>query len=115
MAYDVLREGQPARASRVYLEILYLAAHESEAAVDEALGQLLAASEALSVASVQALVERGVRPATVPAVSVTEVCLNVYDALFDTKEWSHDDREGSEEGAVALLEGVAFASVSSRF
>ena len=34
VAYDLLHELLPARADREYLEILHLAAHESEAGVD---------------------------------------------------------------------------------
>ena len=43
MAYDALRERQPGRASKEYLEVLYLAARESEAGVEAVLEQLLRA------------------------------------------------------------------------
>src|SRR5207244_3069501 len=41
LAYDLLQQQQPARAAKEYLRILYLAARESEAGVEEALSGLL--------------------------------------------------------------------------
>jgi hypothetical protein len=40
MAYDWLRGRHPSRAAKEYLEILHLAARESEAAVDDAQSRL---------------------------------------------------------------------------
>jgi hypothetical protein len=48
MAYDVLKETRPSRAAKEYLEILYLAAHESETGVDDALRAVFDAEAEIS-------------------------------------------------------------------
>ena len=57
MAYDALREAQPERGHKEYLGILYLAARQSETAVDEALRTLLAGDRPVSRAAVEELVQ----------------------------------------------------------
>ena len=52
MAYDVLCQRQPGRAAKEYLRILYLAARESEAGVEAALVELLAAGGRVDAALV---------------------------------------------------------------
>ena len=53
MAYDVLREETPNRASREYLQILELAARENEDMVDSALRVLLEEEQAITVQAVK--------------------------------------------------------------
>ena len=54
-AYDALLAQQPERADREYLRILYLAAQEGEARVEEVLAQLLDQSQPLSEQAVRTL------------------------------------------------------------
>jgi hypothetical protein len=112
MAYDALQACQPERASREYVQILYLAAHESEAGVDEALQHLLAGQEPPTAARVQALLRSGLTPPAVPVVTVATVSLLVYDDLFDTKEFWDGGKHGCEAAVTELSEGAALADVS---
>jgi len=86
MAYDELRRRSPARAAKAYLEILQLAARESEAAVDAALRTLLDKELPISVEAVQGMVsDQG--QISWPAQSVVaEVDLAAYDALLRNPE-----------------------------
>jgi hypothetical protein len=112
MAYDALQKNQPERASREYVHILHLAAHESEAAVDGALQQLLSGGEALTAARVQALLLADSIPPAVPVVTVATVSLSVYDDLYDTKELWDGSSHGCEAAVVDLPEGTAPADLS---
>ena len=53
MAFDALREAQPERGHKEYLEILYLAARQSETVVDEALRTLLDGDRPVTRAAVE--------------------------------------------------------------
>ena len=112
MAYDALREAQPKRADKEYLEILYLAARQSETAVDEALRTLLGSDRPVSRLTVEELVNRAEEVPAVTEVTVEEVDLLGFDDLFLHKEvW--DGCEGGCEGEVdGLLAGTALADVS---
>jgi hypothetical protein len=112
MAYDALREAQPKRGHKEYLAILYLAARQSETAVDEALRALLNSDRSVTRAAVEALVQRAEEVPAVTEVTVEEVDLLSFDDLFFHKEvW--DGCEGGLEGEVGgLLTGTALANVS---
>jgi hypothetical protein len=86
MAYDLLLERQPARATKEYLHILHLAARESEVAVEAALCGLLDGGGPLDAAAVAEKLRQHdpIRPAT--EVTVAAVDLAVYDALLDGQE-----------------------------
>jgi len=115
MAYDALREAQPERGHKEYLGILYLAARQSEAAVDEALRTLLASDRPVSRAAVEELVHRAEEAPAVTEVIVEEVDLLGFDDLFLHKEvW--DEFQGGCEGEVdGLLAGAALADLSGVF
>jgi hypothetical protein len=115
MAYDALREAQPKGGHKEYLEILYLAARQSETAVDEALRTILASDRPVTRAAVEDLVHRAEEVPAVTDVTVEEVNLSDFDDLFLHKEvW--DGFQGGCEGAVdGLLAGVALADVSGVF
>ena len=83
MAYDALRRATPDSADRVYLKILKLAAGEGETRVEDAIRSLLDREEAISLQSVECLVQQGqeLRPAT--DVYVEPVELAEYDSLLD--------------------------------
>jgi len=103
LAYDELHERQPrqprqpARADAAYLQILQLAAHESEVAVDEALRVLLASDEPLSLAAVEAFVRRGQQAPQVTDVVVEPTDLASFDVLLTNREVVDDqeDEHGS--------------------
>jgi hypothetical protein len=115
MAYDALLESQPERGHKEYLGILYLAARQSETAVDEALRTLLLSARPVTRAAVEELVHRAEEVPTVTEVTVEEVNLLDFDDLFLHKEvW--DGYEGGCEGEVdGLLAGTTLADVSGVF
>jgi hypothetical protein len=94
------------------LAILYLAARQSETAVDEALRTLLANDRPISRQAVEALVDRAEAVPAITDVTVEEVDLLDFDNLFLHKEvW--DGFEGGREREVdGLLAGTALADVS---
>lgn len=112
MAYDQLREACPARASREYLEILHLAARESEAAVDEALRLLLDEGRPLMSATVKELVVQPAERAALTEVNVEPADLTVFDELLNHQEIWNDDDQGYQGDAHELLAGTSTASVS---
>jgi len=84
MAYDWLKEKHPAKASKEYLQILYLAAKETESEVEHALRTLFSKGEGISCDAVKSLlnshqVEGFV---SVPDVCVKDVDLSDYDDLL---------------------------------
>jgi hypothetical protein len=88
MAYDALRQQSFGRASKEYLEILYLAAREGETLVDDALRMLLDASPEeepvlpLCAETVKDLVESGRELPSATEVAIEAVDLARYDALL---------------------------------
>jgi hypothetical protein len=110
-----LRESQPERGHKEYLGILYLAARQSETAVDEALRTLLASDRPVSRAAVEEMIQREEKAPAVTDVTVEEVDLSGFDDLFLHKEvW--DEFQGGCEGEVdGLLAGTALADVSGVF
>jgi hypothetical protein len=103
MAYDYLAATASARSAREYLEILHLAARESEVAVDEALRRLLASDGVVSLAAVAALVREGMAPARVMEAVVEPINLLTYDDLLQSKEVWHESG-GSERREAATGE-----------
>ncbi len=91
LAYDTL-DAQYTRleATQQYLQILYLAAHESETRVDDILGRILGTDETLSAARVETLLQVSQdsdSPCTAAAVVVAAVDLTLYDALLSCDRW----------------------------
>jgi len=86
MAYDVLCEQSAQGAAKEYLAILYLAAYESESAVDAALGRLLEGDEPLTARAVRRLVAAGQRIPPVTEVTVAPVDPSVFDELYSEQE-----------------------------
>jgi hypothetical protein len=112
MAYDALRQSHGDRGHKEYLGILYLAARQSETAVDDALRTLLAGDQPVSQAAVEELIHRADEAPPVTEVTVGEVDLSEFDVLLSHKEvWN--EYEGGREGEVdGLLAGTALADVS---
>jgi len=115
MAYDALREAQPQRGHKEYLGILYLAARQSETAVDEALRTLLASDRPVTREAVEELVHRVEEVPAVTDVTVEDVDLLDFDDLFLHKEvW--DGFQGGCEGEIdGLLAPTALADISGVF
>lgn len=112
LAYDLLREQQPERASREYVHILYLAARRSEAGVEAALARLLAAGRLPAAAAVEAELAQSDKPSSLTEVTIGPVDLASYDALLTGKE--ADDGVGDVRGTGAAseqFEGTAPAGV----
>lgn len=87
MAYDELRESRGSGANKEYLQILELAAKESESGVDEALRRLLDREEAVSVEAIQKQLRRSQEDRSQPvAVWIPPVDLSVYDRLLRSEE-----------------------------
>ena len=79
----------PSQASRQYLQILHLAAQESETLVDATLGRILGTDETLSAQRVEALVHESAGSDSLCAavsVVVAAVDLHEYDSLLPSHQ-----------------------------
>lgn len=85
VAYDYLREHDPAGADRQYVRILHVAAQESEQRVDEALRYLVERGEAITAERVSEWVKSPV-VFDCRRVEVEPVQLAVYDSLLERAE-----------------------------
>jgi hypothetical protein len=115
IAYDALRESHAKRCDQEYLGILYLAARQSETAVDEALRTLLANDQPITQAAVESMVQHAEAVSAVTEVTVEEVDLSSFDELFLHKEvWN--GCEGGCDGEVdGPLAGAALAEAAGVF
>ena len=86
MAYDYLCEKTPARANKEYLEILHLAAKESESGVDEALRALFKTEQPITVEAVKKLMESESEIPPPQQVNIDDVDLGQYDQLIKNSE-----------------------------
>lgn len=86
MAYDVLVKTRPQRAHREYLEILYMAARETESGVEDALCHLFDKGYTISALEVEKLLKSGKKISRVRDVEIPDVDLSVYDHLIEEKE-----------------------------
>jgi hypothetical protein len=83
MAYDSLKKRHALRvAARQYLNILYLAARESETAVDDALRMLIDKNMPISDERVKMLVHSSEPVPTVTEIHIPAVDLTCYDQLL---------------------------------
>ena len=85
IAYDLIREQNPGRADKEYLQILYCAARQSEETVNRALQQIIAEGSTLTAESVEVLV-LWLTNNNIPHVTdtvVSAVDLRLYDNLLD--------------------------------
>jgi hypothetical protein len=82
MAYDVLKETRPSRAAKEYLEILHLAAHESETGVDDALRVAFDAEAEISADVVKMILASKTPVLEATRVEVDEIPLQSYDELL---------------------------------
>jgi transposase len=82
MAYDALKETRPSRAAKEYLEILHLAAHESETGVDDALRAVFDAEAEISADVVKMILASKTPVLEATRVEVHEIPLQSYDELL---------------------------------
>jgi len=82
MAYDYLWEKNPGKAAREYLEILHLAARETESGVDKALRWLFENEIPVSLEVVKEMLETDNDLNPHQEVNVDEVSLFQYDELL---------------------------------
>lgn len=85
VAYDYLREHDPAGADRQYVRILHVAAQESEQRVDEALRYLVERGEAITAERVREWVKSPVE-FDCRHIEVDPVEIDVYDSLLKQAE-----------------------------
>ena len=118
LAYDQLRDARtPQAAVREYLEILRLAARESEADVDAALQTLTASDEPLSADRVRALLETEQPAAAVTDVAVCQPDLTAFDQLYEDVSIFCDQEvlhecHGCQTDVSRSLAPIAIAGVS---
>jgi hypothetical protein len=86
MAYDALVKSHPASGHKEYLQILHLAARETETAVDDALRLLLDQGQPIVAETVKALVRSGQQVPPPTDVAVVPTDLAVYDTLLNGEE-----------------------------
>jgi hypothetical protein len=86
IAYDLLKSQTPHRASREYLQILHLAAKESETGVDHVLRVLIDAEKPVDAKSVKELFHSGQKLPLPTDVVVEQVDLSTYDQLLNLQE-----------------------------
>lgn len=112
MAYDLLRDSTPRRASREYLQILELAARENESLVDDALRTLLQEDQPITFEAVRDFVARreSVRPVTEVQIELTD--LVSFDMLFQHKEVWDGVGVGTETAAAGVPARAPSAHVS---
>jgi hypothetical protein len=111
MAYDLLCSTAPSTASRQYLEILHLAARQSESAVDDALRVLLDRNQAIGLAAVREFVHGEQEAPPLTDVTVAAVDLSLFDDLFTNKEVWDGGQHGCEGGVGRATATVASADV----
>lgn len=82
MAWDALLKEKPGRAAKEYLEILLLAARESETGVDDALRKIFDAETEVSAEAVRRIMQSA-EPIPLPTeIEVAEIPLGSYDELL---------------------------------
>jgi len=111
MAYDGLCEHDRSRASKEYLQILHLAARESETEVDDALRGLLDTEQPITLATVTARMASQQPPPSATDVTVDEPDLSQFDELLTDKEIEDGYQGECENDVDHLLEGTAPAHV----
>ncbi|MBF0275811.1 MAG: IS21 family transposase [Nitrospinae bacterium] len=82
MAYDAVKENHGIEGDKKYLKILYLAAYESEDAVDKVLEYLIKNEESITVEKVETLVKSTQQLPCAKDISIKNVDIKAYDELL---------------------------------
>lgn len=86
VCYDTLRQHQPQRADKEYLQILLLAARYQESAVEDAINHLLSKEEPIAAARIEALLNNLSEVRPIHDVEVMVVPLGNYDILLSNAQ-----------------------------
>jgi hypothetical protein len=86
MAYDWLKEGKPSKAAKEYLGILHLAAMRNEAMVDYAIRTLIGEERAISIESIEIIMDSIDQIPSPADVTIGKIDLGLYDALLNPYE-----------------------------
>ena len=86
IAYDLLKRKGPNTANKKYLQILHLAAEETEVGVERALELLLNEGRSINADAVKELLETENRIETIPEIQIPEIDLEVYDRFLQVQE-----------------------------
>ncbi len=86
MAYDYLKQQNPLRANKEYVNILYIAAKESESLTELAIRNLLSEGAIISTDSIKQLVHQNNCLPKVTDVAIDNVNLEKYDELLNIKK-----------------------------
>jgi hypothetical protein len=87
IAYDLLRAQEgPKQGNKQYLQLLELAAQESETLVNETLRFFLNQSGRIDVGVVKERVKAGLRPPAITEIAIEPVDLRIYDQLLEHEE-----------------------------
>jgi hypothetical protein len=86
LAYDVLKKEYASTANKKYLQILYLAAQESEVQVERALEGLLNEKESINADRIKELLETENKIEAIPEIQIPEVDLRTYDRFLQAQE-----------------------------
>ena len=86
LVYDVLKRDNPNTANKKYLQILHLAAEETEVGVERALELFLNERRSINPDAVRELLESENRIEAVPEIQIPEVDLEAYDRFVKTEE-----------------------------
>ena len=85
MAYDVILRQNPGSASKRYLKILYLAAHETETGVENALSDLLENEQKVTEDSVKSILQENAPVFKCPAMQIDKIDLGIYDCFLNAE------------------------------
>ncbi len=86
LTYDVLKRDNGSTANKKYLQILHLAAKETEVGVEWALELLLNERRSISPDAVRELLESENKIEAVPEIQIPEVDLEAYDRFLQAQE-----------------------------
>ena len=106
VAYDELKQRLDGRAEREYLQLLKLAAEESEDLVAEILRGMVERGEAIRPERVREMIveRRNERLPRIPKIEINTAPLQIYDLLLSEQEVEHEDADqsGVERDAAAI-------------
>jgi len=86
VTYDVLKKDNPNTANKKYLQILHLAAQESEVGVERALELLLNERRSISADALRELLETENKIEAIPDIQIPEIDLQAYDRFLQAQE-----------------------------
>ena len=90
MAYDYLKNNNPARANKDYLKILHLAAQQTETGVDDVLRHLFDKENEITADIVRSLIEASQTVPSVKDVKIDQINLAAYDELLNMSEAAYE-------------------------